>query len=343
MLRAALIGCGRIGWKMADDPLMAGDVFTHAEAYARSPATTLVATCDADPARARACAVRWGVPAAFGDAAAMLAATAPEIVSVCTPDAAHAPTVRALVEADAGIRAILCEKPLALTLDDAEALAALAADRGVLLSVVYMRRFAANARALAARLAAGEFGAVCAVSGWYTGGVLHNGTHWFDLLRMFAGEVSWVEALSAFDAPDTTDPTLDVTLGLASGALATLRAVDRRRFTIFEMEIMTEHARIAIADSGHRITIHRATPSPRYSGYVELAAMGDEVPGGRRDLMLGAVDNLAGALLSSRAPIATAVGAVAALRIAATALKAAAAGRRHSIPEPVHADATAPR
>jgi hypothetical protein len=50
--RAAVVGCGRIGSTLADDPLLAGDVMTHAEAYVVCPDTELVAVVDTDQRRA---------------------------------------------------------------------------------------------------------------------------------------------------------------------------------------------------------------------------------------------------------------------------------------------------
>ena len=328
-LRAALIGCGRIGSLMADDPLLAGDVFTHAEAYVRSPATELVAVCDANPALAQACAARWNVPVAFDSPARLVAVTRPEIVSICTPDHSHHAVVRQLIEQSDSIRAILCEKPLAMTLADGEELVRLADAHGIVLAVLYMRRHAGNLAALRAWLAGGALGRITAVNGSYTKGTLHNGSHWFDLLRMLAGEVAWVEAFDSL-GEQGDDPTLDVLLGLAGGGLATLRAAPRECFTVFEMELLLERGRVRITDSGHAITVERAVPSPRYSGYVELTLEPHDF-GHRRDQMLYAVEDLAAALTLGRDPACTGRDGVAALRIGTAALKAARDGSRVAV------------
>jgi predicted dehydrogenase len=163
------------------------------------------------------------------------------------------------------------------------------------------------------------------VSGWYGKGTLHNGSHWFDLLRMLAGEVRWVHAFDTL-GEGGSDPTLDVLLGMENGALATLRAADASAFTVFEMDVMGNAGRALVTDSGHRIDVFRAGDSPRYSGYTELlpepAAFGD-----RRDLMLHAVDDLAAALSEGRPPACTGEDGVAALRIGWAALRSARAGR----------------
>jgi predicted dehydrogenase len=323
-LRAALVGCGRIGSGFADDPRMRGDVFTHAEAYARSPRTELVAVCDAGAEAAAACGARWVAPA-FTSVGGMLEGARPEVVSVCTPDATHAAVLREVMAHPAAPRAVLCEKPLATDLGEAQALVAEARARGVVLGVAYMRRHADNLRALRGWMAEGGLGRVQGVSGWYGKGTLHNGSHWFDLLRMLAGEVRTVRALDSL-REGGADPTLDVVLEMESGALATLRASDAGAFTVFEMDVMGTAGRALVTDSGHRIDVFRAGDSPRYSGYTELLPEPRDF-GDRRDLMLHAVDDLARALEEGRDPACTGEDGVAALRIGAAALESARTGR----------------
>ncbi len=308
------MGCGRIGSTLADDPLLSGDVFTHAEAYVRSSGTSLVALCDTDRERVRACGERWGVEALFTDAREMMAVAAPEIVSVCTPTSTHLRTVSDLLSDSLAPRVVLCEKPLAPTLADAQQMAKLAEARGAILATVYMRRYARNMNALKQFMDSGALGAVQGVSGWYIGGTFHNGTHWFDMLRQLIGEVEWVRALDVL-REGGADPSLDVLLGMKDGSMATLRACDATRYTLFEMDIVLEKGRAQITDSGHAISVSRAGPSPRYSGYVELQPLEMDF-GDRRNLMLLAVEDAVKAVTLGQPPACTAGDGIAALRIA---------------------------
>lgn len=321
-----MIGCGKIGSGFADDPLLAGDVYTHAEAYVRSAATELVAVCDRDPDVARRCAERWDVVASYSDISELIEGAQPETVSICTPDETHFSIARQLIEDAPSVRALLCEKPLATNLAEGEELVRLARDRGKIIAVAYVRRYADNMRALRDLLRNGSLGQVKAVAGWYTKGVLHNGTHWFDLLRMLAVEVEWVEAADRGGGA-AEDPTLDVTLGLESGAIAVLRGADAGAYSLFEMDLIMEGGRVSINQSGHSIRLFRAAPSEIYSGYLELKEEPHDL-GDQRNMMLHAVDDLADALASRRPPRCSAEDGLAALRIATAALKAAQTGRR---------------
>ena len=97
---------------------------------------------------------------AHGDLAAFLATPGLGAVYVAAPNHAH----RALVEAAAGAGLpVLCEKPMATTLADAEAMVAACARAGVRYGTAFDQRFHAAHRALAGLIAEGRLGTVTAV------------------------------------------------------------------------------------------------------------------------------------------------------------------------------------
>jgi hypothetical protein len=116
----------------------------------------VVATCDVDRARAEAFAAAHGADLVTTDADELLAAV--DAVWICTPTSSH----RALVEKAAGAGvAIFCEKPLATTLADAEAMASAAT--AVPSQVGLVLRTSPAYRALAALVHSGDIGSPMAV------------------------------------------------------------------------------------------------------------------------------------------------------------------------------------
>jgi len=129
-LRVAVLGVGHFGR-------------FHAIKAAQGVRTRLVAVHDADPARAAAVAAELGAPA-MGVAEAIAAA---EAVIVAAPTRFHFPLGEAVLRAG---RHLFMEKPIAATLDQADALASLAAARGLVLQVGHIERFSAAFRAVVA-------------------------------------------------------------------------------------------------------------------------------------------------------------------------------------------------
>ena len=324
--RAALIGCGKIGSEFADDPLMSGDVFTHAEGYVKCPDTELVAVCDSDPHKLQRCGDRWNVSQRYQSLSEMLANEQLDIVSVCTPDATHFEILRTLLTGPLPIKAILCEKPFVSSNAQAEEVLSLARQRNVEVVVVFLRRYAENVRNLKALLDQGKLGSIQAISGWYTKGTLHNGSHWIDLLRFLSGEIKWVEATNEL-GEEGADPTLDLRLGLEGGGVASLRACKAELFTVFEMDIMTTRGRIQLLDSGYSIVVSEVQPSSRYSGYSELKTIPADF-GDRRNVMLHAVEDLVSSLKTGNSPASTARSASRTLKVSLAAHEAAQSGRR---------------
>jgi predicted dehydrogenase len=320
--RAALLGCGRIGSEMADDPRIKG-ITTHAGAYRAHPKTDLVAVCDLDAEKATRCAARWKVASVYSDHYALLTEQRPEIVSICTPDAAHADVLEKVLRCES-VRAVWTEKPLALDLDRAKALVELAAARRIVVAVNYVRRYADSHVRVRELLRSGGLGRLQKVTGLYTKGVLHNGTHWFDLARWLAGEIRKVRAIGGGGAGDS-DPTLDVSLEFENGATGALLGCDADAYSVFEMDLVGTWGRLRLLDSGYRIERFQTADSPYFSGYRALNKDEDRI----EDLGstgLRALEDLVRALEEGTTPRCSGADGLAALRLAFAAVKSAREG-----------------
>ncbi len=127
----------------------------HARVYHQLPQAELVAVCDLDEARARDVAERYGAPHVYTDCRDMLARDDIAAVSIATPDFAHREI--AVAAAQAG-KHMLVEKPLATTVEDADAIVQAAADAGVKLMVDFQNRVSPAFQAGRHAVRAGELG-----------------------------------------------------------------------------------------------------------------------------------------------------------------------------------------
>lgn len=177
-IKAAIIGCGDRGRN-------------HAAGYAASPETEIVAAADPNPEAAQILAAKYNVKQTYSDYGAMFAAHRPDIVSVCTWTGLHPQHV--IASAEAGVRAIHSEKPMAPTWGEARKMFQACKDAGVQLTFCHQRRFGAHfikARELAKE---GAIGTVHRLEG-YCSNLFDWGTHWFDMLCFYNEETpaEWV-------------------------------------------------------------------------------------------------------------------------------------------------------
>lgn len=320
---AALVGCGKIGSQYSEDPLIKG-IHSHAAAYNAHPLTTLVAVCDPDLPQATLCAEKWSVPYVYSDIDVLLNERRPQLVSVCSPDNTHYEILKKVIQFSS-VKAIYAEKPLAMSYREALYLASLAKKTGVVLAVNYFRRNAKGIQNLRQKLCAGIIGDVRSISGFYTKGVLHNGTHWFDWARYFVGEVAAVWATEAYGRDDA-DPTLDVHLRFSNGVTGYLHGLKHQEYSLFELDVLGSQGRMRIYDSGHRVTIFKRGDSPYYSGYSTLLEVSDE-PCDMRDTLLEGLKNLLECVKTGEKPSCSDSDGLAAIQIAEAAMMAAKSGK----------------
>jgi predicted dehydrogenase len=116
------------------------------------------------PERSRAAAAELGIERAYDNLDDLLADDAIDVVHICTPNAQHA--TQALAAIAAG-KHVVCEKPLTVTVAEAETLVAAADAAGVTATVPFAYRFHPMVREARARVANGETGRLLGIHGSY--------------------------------------------------------------------------------------------------------------------------------------------------------------------------------
>lgn len=180
-------------------------------AFRLCPDAAVVAVCSRRAERAETIAQEFGIPHVFTDYREMLKMEQVDLVSIITPPHLHYPTVLAALEAG---KHILCEKPMAMNLDEAAAMYQRAEARGVIHCIDHELRFNPTRKKMKELIDGGYLGRLrhltVAVSAafnitpdsrpwnWWSqkstgGGILGaNGSHYIDLLRWWFGEISAV-------------------------------------------------------------------------------------------------------------------------------------------------------
>ncbi len=250
---------------------------THIATLKRIPEAELVGLADIDAVRGAARAAEAGVPF-FTDHARMLKETNPDVLVVTTPHPFH-PSLA--MEALAGGRHVLCEKPMAIDVASADAMIAAADRAGRILAINFQSRFRASvekARALIDEGAVGPLLRVLSIEPWFRpetyfrqsswrgtwngegGGVLFNqAPHSLDLLCYLAGRPSkvWGWTRTRHHHIETED-TAQAMLEFANGAAGYLCFSTYEDGAERRLEIAGENGVIELV--GPKVIVRRLNP-----------------------------------------------------------------------------------
>jgi predicted dehydrogenase len=202
-LRVGIVGCGKIAE-------------AHIEQIRAIGGADVVAACDLERLMARQLAVRFSIPAHYGDLAEMLEREKLDVVHITTPPNSHPSIVE---QATAAGCHVFVEKPFALDLAGARAIVDAAERRRRKLSINYWYNFDPPTEALRELIAAGTLGDTVHVesvlgydlSGAYGTAVLGDADHWVHRLpgKLFHNVLDHVLSKITLVLPDS-EPTIAV-------------------------------------------------------------------------------------------------------------------------------------
>lgn len=265
MVRAAVIGIGRIGYGLERDRLRSKPA-SHVGAYLECPKTELVGVSDVDDAKLGEFKREHPDIAAYGDYETMLNRERPEIVSVCTPIETHAKIVRNAARFEP-TKVIFCEKPIASTVEEAEKMIRTCEQFGVKLGVHLTRRWDPAYRLIKQILDGGwrslpmscvrgaqtyrnysrwNMEELLAFDGRFSGGKIGDGVHMVDLYNWYRQENT---ELSLLNVPTP--------------------------YLVFEFDLIGSEGWIKIRDNGAKIQLWKPRGSHRYVGLKELEHAAD--------------------------------------------------------------------
>ena len=264
--RAAVIGLGRMGSTFDDEMTRGGSIYLpycHTPAFVASPRTELVGGADPHEGQRSIYAERWGMQGhVYADYRELLAKEQPEIVSVCTTARVRAQIVEEV--AASGARAIWAEKPIALTLEEADRMVEVCAGYGVALAVNCARRWNPHYTSARELIAAGEIGELLQVTAYAQCGLSHNGSHAIDAMRYLAldGNVSWLfgELESDAAAAGEEDPQGNGYFVFDNGARGFLRAMPTGAATAWEFDVLGTEGRVRLLEQSLQFELWKSVP-----------------------------------------------------------------------------------
>jgi predicted dehydrogenase len=282
MIKAALIGCGRIGFLLEDDPLR-NKPCTHFGGM-RASGIKPGWACDINPDRLTLFGKRSSIKKEnlFTDYHALLADNTIQLVTIASWTPTHAPIT--ITAAESGVKVIICEKPIATDIDDARKMIDACRANGSMLIVNHERRYDPRYNAVKKLIRNGAIGKILSVRGSLPtrgfgnnqnlslggGPLLHDGTHLIDIISFFCGK--YVSVTGRFSRSPGSQGFEDHAWGLMETGEKIPCFFDvggPSGYFGFSVEIFGESGKIEIGNGFQRL--FKASPSHLYSGFFDLS------------------------------------------------------------------------
>jgi predicted dehydrogenase len=168
---------------------------SHAEAYRGLESMALVAAADLEPSRRERFGVAFGVKSLYGDYRQMLAREQPDVVHLVTNPNFRVEPIQACAEQ--GVKAVIVEKPMGLSLADAASIEAASRRSGMKVIVNTQRRYFQSIMDLCGVLRSGQAGAIHCIRAHALSAVFCTGSHVLDMIQMMLGDLDPVHVWSA--------------------------------------------------------------------------------------------------------------------------------------------------
>jgi predicted dehydrogenase len=273
-LRTVLIGFGKVAAEYAADPIMAKyyPYATHAQVLRDHPAFSWEAVVDVREDALDRARKRWNIRYVARSAQELHNIYEPEVAIIATP-----PDDRIrLLEQIPSLRAVLVEKPLGTTIRQSTNFLDYCRRRGILVQVNLWRRADKTFRAFAAGGLEKLLGSPQAVFGVYGNGLLNNGIHMVDFVRMLFGEVVAVRALNNAVIHDTGpipgDVNIPFSLNMCCGLNISVLPIGFSHYRENGLDIWGEKGRLSILQEGLEILFCGRKPNRAMKGEWEVSS-----------------------------------------------------------------------
>ena len=298
-LQAAIIGCGAIaGGYDRDRP--SDSILTHAKAYHAHPNFDLVACVEPDLEKRQQFMNAWNIPLGFSSVNDLDCQI--DVVSLCTPTPSHADILDQLLLMPRSL--VWAEKPITNNLARSRHIVSCYEKAGRALVVNYPRRWAVEIQKLKMFFEQGNYGRFQKATVFYSRGLLNNGSHALDILEFLLGSLIPVRCLSIGAEDIAGDPNLDVQLMTQNEMPVYMFGCTAEAFSIFEIQMLFEHGRISLLDSGFDIKIEAVIDSPRFVNYRSLSEI-KHYSSGLDTALLNSLHNIHGHLTNAEPLLST--------------------------------------
>lgn len=276
--KVTIIGLGRVGFKFGLDEMRVRPA-SHVACYLESKSVDSIALCDSNldtltTALCKTDKLEKEI-AAYDKYQIMLKEFQPEIVSICSPTPTHA-EIACAVASSGSVKAIFLEKPIAQSLQEADAIINACKSNGVRLTVNYTRRWSPLYRDVKSTLLR-EGLDIETIVGIHPGPLLRTGTHATDLFNwLMIDDPIEAQAIGCghtnyLGTENLSTEDLNISGVISYGDKeAVLLSGKQKPYVLFEVDIIGSNGRIRVSGNGTKAEYYKVAPSNRYENLNEL-------------------------------------------------------------------------
>ncbi|MEY8200019.1 MAG: Gfo/Idh/MocA family oxidoreductase [Colwellia sp.] len=254
-----IIGLGQIG--MGYDLCLESEthVYSHCRAFNLHSSFSLLGGVDPDEKNRAGFENEYQFPA-YKNLKLALKELEPDLVIISAPTTYHLDLLQAVLKFS-DPKAILCEKPLSYDLEDARLMVDLCKEREIQLFVNYMRRSDPAVIEINDKLNSGKIATPVRGVAWYSKGLMHNGSHLFNLLEYWLGTMVKFEIISPGRSLENGDKEPDVKVYFEKGEIVFL-SLEEENYSHYTIELMAPNGMLRYEMAGHQATWQPVIQNP---------------------------------------------------------------------------------
>ena len=262
----AIIGLGNIGMMYDIELRSPRFVYSHVKAITKHHGFRLLGGVDSSKELRKIFSEKNRLEA-YKKTEDLLAREKPEVIVVATPTETHSDVIQKILSLHRP-QVILCEKPLSYSAEESGRIVDLCKKSGVRLFVNYIRRGDPGVNEIKKRISLGNISTPCKGVVWYTKGLMHNGSHFLDLLSFWLGPVRTADVINKGRRIGACDRDSDVHVRFKKGQVIFL-AGREEKISHYSIELISDNGRMSYERSGE-ITWQKVTKHSQLKAYSIL-------------------------------------------------------------------------
>lgn len=258
MYNFAVLGAGSIGYQC---DLNTDHVRSHAKGISAN-GFNIAAFIDASASAAEKAASAYDTNY-YVDLESCLISEDIDYLTIAVPDSLHYEVFKQLSiivhrnpKVKNGLKGVLLEKPIASELEHAHEMVKMIKALGIQCKINYFRRFLPSMNKIKSRINNHEFGKLIFGRVIYDKGLMHNASHWIDLIQHFFGELKVKSVMDRVPSVIEGDDNYDFILSVGENKNIIFQSGNSNYYTVFELELYFQNKVIKIQDFGRKITFY---------------------------------------------------------------------------------------